>query len=78
LVGLFFDKDHEQNKVAVLEKARPKFDHLQKFIGNRHTVLEYLTFADFVIAEYGNYFIKLFPEESKTWPFLANIRTHFN
>jgi len=62
LIGLFFDKDHEAHKGKILEVAKPKLAYLQKFIGNKDTVLGYLTLADFIIAESANYFIKIFPE----------------
>jgi hypothetical protein len=44
-----------------MEKAKPKFDLLQKFIGDKKTALGYLTYPDFVISEFSYYIEKLWP-----------------
>lgn len=38
----------------------------------------YLTIPDFYIAEYANYFEKVFPEEFKSFPSFGRIRENFN
>ena len=76
--GLFFNKDHATAKGPLLEKYKPKFEQLNKFVGNNNFVLGYLTLADFSVAEYSNYIETVFPEESKAWPFLKNVRENFN
>ncbi len=48
--GLFMDKDHEMHKVQLLEKARPKFDEIKRFIGDNIFALGYLTLVDFILA----------------------------
>jgi hypothetical protein len=49
-MSLFWNPEHEKLAPAALEKARPKFDYLQKFIGEKQFALGYLTYADFVIS----------------------------
>lgn len=51
---------------------------MNKFIGEKSYALGYLTLLDFVIAEDSNYYEALFPEISKTFPFLRRIRENFN
>jgi glutathione S-transferase len=76
--GLFFNKDWETAKAAVIEKYRPKLQQLEKFVGANKFVLGYLTLADFVVAEDSHYIERLFPEDYKTFSFLGRIREEFN
>lgn len=73
----FWKKDEEVIK-QTLEKITPKFNYLAKFVGERNTVFEYLTLVDFVLAERSYYFEFLFPEQYKSWEFLARIRDNIN
>ena len=41
--GLFWNKDHETLKIELLEKARPKFNYIKDFVGDRQFALGYLT-----------------------------------
>ena len=76
--GLFFNKDHANAKVPLLEKFKVKFDQLEAFVGKKDFCLGYLTLLDFVVAEFSNYIITVWPEESKAWSFLRKIRENFN
>ena len=46
----------------MLPKISPKLNNLAKFIGERETVFEYLTLADFILAEYSHFIEAAFPE----------------
>lgn len=59
--ALFWNKDHETAKAAVLEKVKPKLDLLEKSLNGKEFALGYLTLADFVIAEDSNYVEAVFP-----------------
>ncbi|XP_031505747.1 uncharacterized protein LOC116268063 [Nymphaea colorata] len=76
--GLFFNKEWETAKTAVIEKYRPKLEQLDKFVGENKFVLGYLTLADFVVAEDSHYIERLFPEDFKAFSFLGRIRAEFN
>lgn len=53
---------------------KPKFDYLNNFIKERKTCLEYLSYVDFVIAEFLCHYVpRLYPEESKEYPFMTRI-----
>jgi glutathione S-transferase len=54
--ALFWNKDYETLKVELLEKARPKFNYIKEFVGDRQFALGYLTLADFYLAEMLAYF----------------------
>lgn len=74
---LFYDKEYESKLGQVWEKVKPKFDYLNNFIKEKGTCLEYLTYVDFVVAEWlCRYVPKLYPEESKNYPFMTNIREY--
>jgi glutathione S-transferase len=75
--GLFFNKDYETAKTAVIEKYRPKLQQLEKFVGGNKFVLGYLTLADFVVAEDSHYIERLFPEDFKAFSFLGRVRQEF-
>ena len=75
--GLFWNKDHETLKIELLEKARPKFNYIKDFVGDRQFALGYLTLVDFVLAENLAYFETLFPSEHKTYDFWWRIRRNF-
>lgn len=75
--GLFWNKDHETLKIELLEKARPKFNYIKDFVGDRQFALGYLTLVDFVLAENLAYFETLFPSEHKTYDFWWRIRHNF-
>jgi glutathione S-transferase len=62
VIGLFFNPQHAEKSPAVLEKAKPKLDLLQNYIGEKETALGYLTYADFVFSEFSHYIEKLWPE----------------
>lgn len=75
--GLFWNKDHETLKIELLEKARPKFNYIKDFVGDKQFALGYLTLADFVLAENLAYFETLYPSEQKTYEFWWRIRHNF-
>ena len=60
--GLFFNKDHANDKGPLIEKYKPKLDLLNKFVGNNNFVLGYLTLADFSVSEFSNYIEAVYPE----------------
>ena len=73
----FWKKDEEVVK-QTLEKITPKLNNLSKFIGEKHTVFEHLTLVDFILCERSYYVEFLFPEQYKSWEFLARVRDHVN
>lgn len=75
--GLFFNKEHETAKVGVIEKYLPKFEELNKFVGENKFVLGYLSLADFIVAEDSHYIERIYPEEYKKLSFLHRIRENF-
>lgn len=48
--GLYWNKNYNNVKGEVLEKAKTKLDYIQNFIGDKSWALGYLTIADFEIA----------------------------
>jgi glutathione S-transferase len=76
--GLYWNKEWETAKVAVLEKYAVKLDQLNKFVGEKNFVLGYVTLADFVVAEDSYYIEKVFPAEYQANGFLQKIRENFN
>lgn len=75
---LFFDKDYEAKLKETWEKVQPKFNYLEKFVGDKEWSLGYLTLVDFIISELSNYFAKLYPEEYKTYPSIERINNGIN
>ncbi len=49
-----------------------------KFVGEKDFALGYLTFADFLLAEFSHYVEKLYPEEYANLKWLHRIRENFN
>jgi len=72
--GLFFNKDYKTAKGPVLEKYNPKLAQLNEFVGHKEYVLDYLTLADFLVAEESHFIEAMYPEEYKNWPFLQRVR----
>ena len=58
---MHFNKEHEKEKVALLEKYRDKLAQLDQMVGGKPWVLGYLTWVDFEVAEKSHYFQSLFP-----------------
>jgi hypothetical protein len=54
--GLYWNKDYANVKIEVLEKARPKFNYIKEFVGDKQWALGYLTLVDFILAEMLAYF----------------------
>lgn len=75
--GLFWNKDYENLKVDLLEKARPKFDAIKAFVGEKEFALGYLSLADFLLAEHLYYFETLYPSEKSNYGFWWRIRHNF-
>jgi uracil-DNA glycosylase len=59
---LFFNKDYKTARVPVLEKFSGKLAQLNQFVGPKGHVLDYLTLADFLVAEDSYYIEAMFPE----------------
>ena len=72
---LFWDKEWESKKADAWQKALPKFELLNKFIGEKDYLLGYLTLADFKIAEASYYFEKLYTEHADEFKKLIGIRS---
>lgn len=49
-------------------------DQLQKYVGAKSHVLDYLTIADFKLCETSYYFEKLYEEQYPNYPFFGEIR----
>lgn len=54
--GVLFDDNWQESKHAAFEKVKAKIEYLNKFIGDKDFALGYLTFADFLIAEFSYFF----------------------
>lgn len=50
---------------------------LQKFYGDNDFAVGYLTFVDFLLAEFGYYVQKVDPNFYSQFPFLAKLRSAF-
>lgn len=74
---LFWNKDWQAALPAALEKAAPKLELLNQFYGEKKFALDYLTVADFQIAEFSYYVEKIAPELYAKNPFLARTRAAF-
>lgn len=60
--NLFYSPSYETEKQRLFDsKVKEKLAKLNQFIGTRNTVLDYLTLADFKLAEASYYFEKLYP-----------------
>lgn len=77
-IGLCFNPDHENLKIELLEKHRPKLNYVKEFIGDKQFALGYLTLVDFYLAEQLAYFEALFPSEHKNFGFWWRIRHNFD
>jgi glutathione S-transferase len=75
--ALFWNKDYENLKIELLEKARPKFDYIRNFVGDGQFALGYLTLVDFLLAENLYYFETLYPSEKQNYAFWWRIRHNF-
>jgi glutathione S-transferase len=75
--ALFWNKDYEQLKIELLEKARPKLDAIKNFVGENQFALGYLTLVDFQLAEMLYYFETLYPSEKNNYAFWWRIRRNF-
>jgi hypothetical protein len=74
-MALFFSPNHKTEQKRLFDgKIKEKLDQLQKFIGNKGHVLNYLTIADFRLCEASYYFYKLYEEQEANYPFLGEIR----
>ena len=77
--NLFFSPNYAKERERLFNgKIKDKLDQLSKFIGEKDTALEYLTLADFKIAEASYYFEKLYDDEYKNYPFLNRVRKTIN
>jgi glutathione S-transferase len=74
---LIISPNWAEQKAAVLEKVRPKFDYLKKFIGEREFALGYLTLVDFILSEILYFFETIYPEERANYAFWWRIRHNF-
>ena len=72
--GVLIHDNWSELKVAAFEKAKPKLELLNKFIGNKQFALGYLTLVDFYIAEFSYYFEALYEDQKENYPFWWNIR----
>lgn len=67
---------------ALLEKTwketvSPKLENLAKFKGNKPWLYNYLTIADFILAEVSHYIENVYKEHYQTLTFLHEIRHNF-
>ena len=77
--SLFFSPNYAKEKERLFAgKIKDKLDQLSNFVGEKDTALDYLTLADFKIAEASYYFEKLYDGEYKDYPFLNRIRKTVN
>ena len=77
--SLFFSPVYEKEGERLFNgKIKEKLQQLSKFVGDKNTILDYLTLADFKIAEASYYFEKLYKDNYKLFPFLARIRNTIN
>jgi glutathione S-transferase len=74
---LMFNPNWAELKAATLEKFRPKFEFLKKFVGDKEFALGYLTLADFVLSELLYFVDLIFPEEKANLEFWWRIQSNF-
>ena len=73
--ALFFSPNYAKEKERLFDgKIKDKLNQLKAFVGERSNVLDYLTLADFKIAEASHYFEKLYDTEFEKYPFFIRIR----
>ena len=63
LLYLSFNKKVNDLKVGHFYKTKAEFNRLEKFLSGKHYVLDYLTIADFFVAEFSHYIRILYPDE---------------
>jgi glutathione S-transferase len=74
----FNDKFNDEKEKVFTDKIKAKVDYIYKFLGDKEWLLDYLTLADFKIAEAVNYLQGIWPEHFKEYPKLAALRDRFN
>lgn len=73
--ALFFSPNYATESERLFEgKIKEKLDQLKAYVGERKTVLDYLTIADFKIAEAAYYFEKLYGAKFNDYGFMGRIR----
>lgn len=74
-MALFFSPNYKTEQKRLFDgKIKDKLDQLQKFVGKKGHVLDYLTIADFRLCEASYYFQKLYEEQYVNYPFFGEIR----
>lgn len=72
---MFFSPRYQEESEKLFNgKIKDKLDQLKKFVGEKKTVLDYLTIADFKIAEASYYFEKLYHKQYEDYKFMSKIR----
>lgn len=73
--ALFFSPNHQtQGERLFNAKIKDKLDQLKKFYGEKKYALDYLTLADFKLAEASYYFEKLYSKQFHEYEFLSRVR----
>lgn len=74
--SLFFSPNYDKESQRLFEgKIKDKLTLLSSFANEKNTMLDYLTLADFKLAEASYYFEKMYVKEFKEFPFLKTIRS---
>ena len=78
-MNLAFNPNFETEKNKVFEeKLQWKISQLVKFLGEKEWVMGYLTLADFKLAEASYYLEGIWPEQTKLYPSLTQLRGRFD
>lgn len=74
-MALFFSPNYSTESNRLFDgKIKEKLDLISKYIGEKDTCLEYLTLADFKLAEASFYFEKLYHEQYPKYEAISRIR----
>jgi glutathione S-transferase len=72
-----YDKSPEMLRTKTWESTKPKLQQLSHFKGKKEWLFDRLTLADFMLSEMSFYIENMFPEGFKEFPFLMEVRIHF-
>lgn len=74
-LNMFYSPNHNSQKNRLYDnKVKAKLEEFNKFVGEKDTVLGYLTFVDFKVAEASYYFEKLYTDHAENFKTMIRIR----
>jgi len=66
-------EEYEKTKAKVITKITPKFQYLEKFLGQKEYFMGYVTFVDFVVLSIWDYLRTIDPKTAELYPGLGGI-----